>query len=251
MHFRPITAALVGLALVSSAHAASIGLSFTPHNDTGALSVLSTTDVVGYPDVAQANWNNLVVTHNANGDVFGSFSGVVDDSGNPTSLTVTVNDLNRAFMVLRNETWGYKNAEHTMRRAYVRQDVSVTISNVPYAVYDVYVYMFHNGAANESIMLTLADGATGAVDSTVYYFRYNGNTPNVLAVDTQPPASGNPTPADTIRFVNNTASSFVIQAGDGSFEPGIAAIQIVAVPEPAAIGLLGVGALMLVRRRRV
>lgn len=224
-----------------------------PNTDDDGLAQLAATDVAGIAGVAQANWNNVMVTHNSNGWVEANFSGAVDNSGAATGLSVTVDQQDGGGAYIRmagGGDWGFTGTDKILREGSVRRDIEVNVSDIPYALYDVYIYHYFWQAQNQDVSLAVADGATGSVDPDTYYFRLGGNATYTQATDTAMPAEGNPAYANYVLFSGNTASSFDVVSD--RLGVGVAAIQIVAVPEPASLALLGLGsAVILLRRRRL
>lgn len=126
---------------------------------------------------------------------------------------------------------------------------SVTVSEIPYASYDVYVYF---GSDDETRTGTVTDGTT-----TYSFDVLDGQVAgsNALFAQTVDTGSGNPE-ANYAVFSGLSSSSLTISthfrnaAGDADDYGGIAAIQIVEVPEPSIAFLGGLGLLGLLRRRR-
>ncbi len=125
--------------------------------------------------------------------------------------------------------------------------VSITLSEVPYAVYDVYVYVVSD---NNTRTGTVTDGITtysfGVLDNMI------NSGGNALLVQTTDISGANPEAnyavfsglsGDTQTF------STTFYNADGGFDyGGIAGFQVVEVPEPATLVIMGLGA-MIIRRR--
>lgn len=78
-------------------------------------------------------------------------------------------------------------------------------------------------------------------------------SPNAFVGSTSTNPAGPGTAANYVILTGFTGSSFTITGLTGTTGDGrarIAGFQIIAVPEPASIGLIGIGALSLVARRR-
>jgi hypothetical protein len=123
----------------------------------------------------------------------------------------------------------------------------VTLSQIPYAQYDVYVY-FSADTANR--LGSIGDG------STTYYFSTIGpaeiSGANASLIQTTDTTGASPL-ADYAKFSGETASSLTLTCnalGGNDQWLGIAGFQIVAVPEPGTMTLAALGGLALLRLRR-
>ncbi len=170
---------------------------------------------------------------------------LVDDLGESTTATATWASGN---------TWGpwnsgpplaEKDAHQRMFHGYIesRGGSSVTISNVPYTTYDVYVYPrgIEGGAGEYIRSVTLTAGGT---ETTFYGRNYSGNPPLpsipfVLASATTQAEANQGLPVTVFRFTNVSGSSFTVDHQDvvGWNLGGIAGISIVdrsagSVPRP-------------------
>ncbi|HLP78370.1 MAG TPA: PEP-CTERM sorting domain-containing protein [Candidatus Paceibacterota bacterium] len=120
---------------------------------------------------------------------------------------------------------------------------NITLSSIPYAQYDLYVYFNADTA-----------GRTGTVNvgATTYDFTTLGNAANsganALLTQTTDTAGANPG-ADYAVFSGLTGNSQTIAAAVNGWG-GIAGFQIVAVPEPGSLALAGLGGLMVLGFRR-
>ncbi len=123
--------------------------------------------------------------------------------------------------------------------------VTINLAEIPYAQYDIYIYLSADTADREGYVTDTA---------STYFFRTYGS--NAISGDnavfiqaTETSDLGTNALATYARFSNLTGSSqslSVFAAGNG----GIAGIQVVQVPEPSAAILCGLGMVALVRRRR-
>jgi len=185
--------------------------------------------------VPQGNWNN------AQG-ASGNLAALVDSGGSATATTVTYSSSN---------TWG-RNLTATPTNDLLSDyldggtgvPVNITFSNVPYAIYDVYVYT----RRNENGFV----GGDGMSDYTV-----NGAVQTVVTGDIQnsfllatPTSLGN-----YVKFDDVTGATLTVQANlnAGNFRAPVDGVQIVEqIPEPNSFALIAglAGAAMLSRRRR-
>jgi len=210
-----LTAASVGC-LISEAHSAVISVNYD--TSTSSTPAMGAADVAGVIPVA--NWNNVV-----DGDhsiVFGDVSGIA------SSLGVSVsggggNSWNR----LDPAAGRIFSDKITMGGVG-----SINLTTVPYALYDVYVYLSDWGS--EVVNFSLDGGATtvGALINAASGF-------------------------DGIYVENNNYVKLSGLSGDSSItmtattgEVHLAAFQVVQIPEPGAAFLGGLGVLALLRRRR-
>lgn len=240
--------ALAAAMIASGAHATIISVNF----DTGNL--LSSTEG-GAPGVRVANWNAWA---NVN-----DLSNVVNSDGDLTAVTATVNSTNRSQ---RGNPAGFTNEQIIFTSVIdVQNSNTVTVSNVPYASYDVYVYMRDD--ANDR-------AGSFQIGGTTYYVRgltggEGGGDPDntgsgyVLSTDTTVDLT-NPGTIDVdnsidqgnyVKFSGLSGSSFDLIAGavdtsDAANRNKFAGFQIVQVPEPSVTLLGALGLLGLLRRRR-
>jgi hypothetical protein len=213
-------------------HAGSIGVDFNSN--------IASTDQPGI--VAGANWN----------DYFAISTLLLDDSGTPTTASVSVN------------SGGFYggNSELSTPNAATNQlyivglfgdpstvgEASITVTNVPYANYLVYAYSSQDTGATYPLSIT--DG------TTTYYYESNGNfntgaTSLLLTTSTDP---GNPTVGQAqYQIFSENSSSFTLTTGgsaDGAISANIFGLQIVeeapaSAPEPGSFLTLGAGLVLV------
>lgn len=123
---------------------------------------------------------------------------------------------------------------------------TLTIGNIPFAEYDVYVYF---SADVDGRTGTLSDGATTYSFKTMGIAATAGS--NAIFTQTNDTGTGNPS-ADYAVFSGLSGSSKTFTIANASDGMGFAGIQIVQVPEPSAglLGLCGVTFLLVRRRSR-
>jgi len=227
-----ILLAVFALVAVSQSHAQVIAI----HNkgySSGTNAVISET--TGYVPVAAANWNNITTTTGTG--TFGS--GIQDSAGLLTSLTLSYSGGKwMSFNTSQGQIFdGYLDNNAT--------NCSFTLSNIPYAAYDVYVYVASD-----------KNGRLGSVTIGSETLSYTTNTasspqdvlssnPNLSYDINSDPAAVNPI-ANTLVFTGLTGSSlnisdFAMLKNGSRNGSGITSIEIVAVPEPSAFALLGLG----------
>jgi hypothetical protein len=232
---------LVVLGFAGIAGAASIGVNMG--TDQGGS--LGSSEWAGV--VSQANWNN------ASGSG-GSASNLNDNSGGGNVVDVEWSSHN-TWHTYGNPGYGDVPTAPDGKLMYGYLDATynnvqhptVTLSDIPYAQYDVYVYLgTDNGATRGKV----------TIGTTEYYFTTMGfESFSAYALTTDTDGSVNPS-ANYAKFSNLTGSSVTVTTSttydewQGNPAGGILGVQIVEVPEPVTMTLLGLGGLALIRRKR-
>lgn len=275
------------LSAAGLASAGSLGFNFVDIGDSGhqdgAADALGASEVAGAPGYEQANWNNL----GQSGDTIGS---MIDSSGTTTGVTLTWNSNNTwrngagtstpdsKLMNGYLDSGGQANVDGPPYNGFDSAnmpDVGVTGIGAWLAAqgapsYNVVVYTdgdrtegrigeywlqdftYNNPPGNDFANLTLGSDLSPGV------FVQDDN--NFSGTFTQVPLSadsaGNAVAGNFIVFTGLTADTFLLRTEEISSPSQLRAVingfQIVAVPEPSTIGLLGLGAMgaALLRRRR-
>jgi hypothetical protein len=212
---RFIALAGVCLLLAASANAAAISVNMNGSAFTDPGIALGTTAGV----VPVINWNNITDLDTA--------ITYWDNSKTDTTLGVGVVDGGMDTF----NTGG--TADERLGSDWVNGYTRLNLTNVPYAVYDLYIY-------NSTY------GGTGAIT-----FTNPGGPAQVMIF----PGSGSPlnfTPTfqldvNYVVFSGLTADATVLVTGDPR---GLSAFQIVEITEPATMSLLAIGGIALLRRKR-
>jgi hypothetical protein len=249
-----IVSLLAAAALGSTASACRAAImSFTLTNTTTGMAA---TDVAGAPGVRVGNYNNVQIgSGNQTSNI--TLNTIKDDSGATVasaSLTLTPS-AGQNNGVAGNV--GGTNDQALFSNFYdqfATPPSTVTITNIPYASYDVYFY--RNG--------TEANAATRAGQFTIgAQDRYvRGGLPDptstgtgyVLSNDTTN-TGGSITQGNYVVFTGLSGSSLTasfngVNAGDTTLRNKVVGFQIVQTPEPASAGLVGLAGLGLLARRR-
>jgi hypothetical protein len=253
---------LIGIGIIAVASAAAdaaiISVSVTSSNANMAAS-----DSAGAPGVRVDDWNNLGGFSFQNDAANNVLSNIKNDPGTATTLGVafTRTPTNAGFESFQPTASSALTNDARMFAGHLdsNRDLVIDLKQIPYAQYDVYVYLV-SGSTRRSSSVT--DG------TTTYDVRQASNNPSsdgtgyLRSTDTTARDESTETlwngsigQANYVRFENLATASRTItvktgKAWDNVQRDPIAGFQIVEVPEPAALSVLGMGALTLVRRRR-
>lgn len=243
---------------------------------------LSTSDVLGAPGVATAGWQNSYDPTSENAAANGYLkSGTIpamtltDTAGNLTTATLTVDPtgtgLNGMDVLGNSIAWNQSatandptlpTALDRLYNAHLGADggrtTELALQNIPFAQYDIYAYMVYSQYQSGSVQL-FAGGTLAGAQNPIYYstglgwvpVNQYGGYPDSSYTQITSTDSANPTitnnSAAYIRFSGlSGATQYLDLVGNG----GIAGLEIVAVPEPASLALLGLGGLLLATGRK-
>ncbi len=204
-----------------------------------------------------ANWNNLTGVANP------SSSSLVDDTGAAvTGMSISFSGWNRDTF----NAWGDDRADMYSNFLHQQGDTlgnaTVTINNIPYAEYDVYIYYncfptWQVQKWQESQGGTMLYGLRGASSGggVSGFVPYQTSDASTAFDDAAAQASG--VGGNYLKFTGLTAANLTLTNTSspdqsGWNQNGIAGLQIVgAIPEPATMGLLGLAAMGILARRRL
>jgi hypothetical protein len=211
------TATLVLTVSASGGSGASIALQFV-----GAGTALAATDSAGLSSVAQTNWNALTGS---------SFTGqaLVNSTGASTTALLS-GSAGGSYFGGASSAAPSGNAKMSSGELFNGWpgSATLTVSNIPYAKYDVYLYAGIDASGrNETSALTPSGGAA-------QYFSFTtegGGSAWVAATSTWNGTGTAPTlpSANYVHYTNLTASSFTLAWGAPG-NGGLNGIQIVPVP---------------------
>ena len=287
-------AAGASLLLAGSAHADTIALNWydsvgpwtnpvvgatDPSNNS-----LSTTDVFGEPGGSTAGWQNTpdIAPYDVAGGTYLQAGAIPamslkNTSGASTTATLTVDPtgtgLNGVPVLSSSGNWNSSSTANdpslptVMDHAYNSYLVAnggrtteLALNNIPYASYNIYVYM--SNSQYQSGNLQLFEGGTAAGEQTPVYFSTGMNWVPLNSGGGYPDTNGylqitstdpnNPTLTGNsqayIEFSNLTgATQYMDLVETGG---GISALEIVQTPEPASLSLVAIGTGALQRRHR-
>ena len=266
-----LAASMCMAASAAVVHAAAINAISYNFSDGQSWHPVTLADTLGVVPVA--NWNdayriNLTIPNNdvggnttldnynydSNGNVIGQYN---SGTNTTTGVTATYN---------ANDNWSVTKAvssadttydatpDAIMNNSYLDTNVTLTVKNIPYAVYDVYAYV---GA---DVNGRLGQAYIQSNTSTSQYFKTDdlNGTAFTGYLDNAASTAAGAGNATYIEWTNVTGATLqynqIIPSGGGNNGlHGLQIVQVASAPEPATLGLLGAGALglLLARRRKL
>lgn len=247
MMLRASIAAVAGFsilfALGQPAHAVSIGVNFAT-SGTGANFDLAAADITGA--VPQANWNNA---HNTSP----SLSNLANDQGNGTGASMTW-DHNPISTPSGMGLPAYLLLSSGIALSHDPTHLDVTVSQIPFTKYDVYLYFTHFGSSPDVVDYNLNfNVAPYAASAMVIQDEGNRNTFTAAWAYPSPPDYLN-VGANYARLTGLVGPTLTISGSSDQFgDLALDGFQIVEVPEPSGLALLcigGLGAVVAIGARR-
>lgn len=243
MKFPVLMSVLIAGGLNASAGAASIGINF--NGSTGA--TVPADQLAGV--VPQLHYNNFVSTAAASGTTLNNDSGV--DSG----ATLTSAALNASSDATAPGASGPNAGDPELMTGHSylggTGNLDLIVSTIPYSEYDVYVYY----SAYDQLTYTQDFQVRNASDTASLAGPIRAVDPvgGFTGTYTQVVSSGDA--GNYVRFEGLTASDIIIRSNGVSSTDTqpysyVSGVQIVAVPEAAALSVVGVIGLGLLARRR-
>jgi len=232
-------ASLTSLTLCVSASAASIAVNFVQNDKNQKF---DGGELIGPTKIDSSNWNSTIDRDSgskAAGEI-GSKHTLIDSTGATTTATIEWSSKN----VWSNGD-GNSTDEAKLAVGYLDDGgagASFTLSNIPYAQYNVYV-LFTSDKNGDYTHGTLTIGGTDYLDGPFNaHGRVTDGTGWVLADGT---VYGN-----YAKVENLSGSSLTVSATRDQGRSPITGVIIEKVPEPSSAALLGLGGLALILRRR-
>jgi hypothetical protein len=223
------SAVLLTLSLSASLHSVSTGASIGIHfaiTGGGLDNLLPVDGAVGV--VPQTNWVNI---HTSD---FGITTPLNDDQGNGVATTLKVSNSPRATVNASNTTISPPIAD--LLHAFVLTS-SLSIIDIPYSTYDVYVYVEQSISPRTAETLLL--NTSTQILSDEFLAAGDGDAA-LTEADSQHRGS-------YVHFTDVRGADLMIGGSASGFSfPPIDAIQIVETPEPAGLCLLGIGGLLAI-----
>jgi hypothetical protein len=234
-----IIAAGLGVILVGSAAQAAISVNFVGGGggDANGNSITAPAGVV-----ALDNWNNLTMAD-------GTFVNLIDDTGGFTTADITWDGDGTWAAYAENDTSG----NHQLFNGYVDDFEAAggggtnvgryTVAQVPYALYDVYVYADSDATDGRRASYTIG--------GTTFYLADMKNFNNDPTFDpVTSTTAGTFEAGNYMLFQGLSGANFELVTTAQVFRSFVSGIQIVQVPEPGTLGLLALAATSLLRPRR-
>jgi len=203
--------------------AESIGMNFSVTGN--AETELEPDDAAGQVEVEQSHWNNLPGPSGSETAVKNSMG--ADVKGVVVEWKVPPGDT--AWRSKTGEPWGFEGSNLKMLKGYIQLGGSLTVGGVPYAKYDVHVYLNagDNGGTGRVALSSPSGGISS--DNTFYYaFTWLGGK----FVQATSKEEGTVEKANYVIFPGNTAKQFTLDwKGDlGGGWTGVSGVQIVETP---------------------
>lgn len=234
------------LSSIAPAQADSIGMNFTATRFGGGPYPILPNEVAGL--VPQINWNNSnPVANGSTADISLPLAGkLVGNAGVDSGAQITWFNANAEV----NSDGGNTTPNERLYRGTVEgsafmlpsPQLGITVSNIPYAHYEVIAYLGSFGFGGEG-------GAK--LGTQEFYYIQSANFTVDGFIQATATTYADRTLATYAVFTNLTDPSFTLEIiKRGGNRPGIAGLQIVEVPEPSTclLAMLGLVGLLVIRR---
>ncbi len=228
---------------IATATAGTISVDFA---DPAQAAMLDDANIAGAPGYEASYWNVVTGKNTANADPNLPLT-LQDDSGTLTSATLsTYNSVTDTSNAMPANPSGDNKVFGGYIEAYYTNGVNFTVENIPYALYDVVVYVMSNNTGREGGVTTSNTGATE------YFYRTGGGGSQpgtyvqVTSTDPNSPTTGNYV---VFENVSGSGSDLTVSLNLNNWS-GAAGFQIVEVPEPATMAILAAGGMMMLLPRR-
>lgn len=244
-----LTTALLSLTALPGHGAGVISFNFT--GDGSPQAGMTPTDLAGAPGVRVGNYNNIIVPHSGTSSV--TVTTVKDNTGATVTGAALAFTYGSGFGTF-GDSFRANDARLFSRNydQYGAPASTISLTNIPFALYDVYFYRHTDGALRAGQFtvggnsLFVRGGLTDPNDTGTGYVE-SMDTTNTGALITQ----GNYVVFRNVSGSTLDASFLGLDVGDGNPRNKVVGFQVAeAVPEPSSIALLGLSGLALMFRRR-
>jgi hypothetical protein len=254
------------LALGGTAQAGTISVQYYDTSNGNPGVGLSSGSSVGAPGAATVDWNPVDVNGQNTLSTPLTSNNLLNDGGSNSGASATLSASNGGGQLYSGTPSSpVQDLYYTYADSFRDgSPISVTINNIPYGSYSLYVYASGGSGRNPAV---------ATQGSTSYYFHTVGDPSGQNPVYQQATSTSpltymnyatNALPADYATFSNLSGSSItftlapVAYATDPTYglqydDIGLAGFQIVsssAVPEPASLSILALGGCLMLRRTR-
>lgn len=233
----PGICAILVLTLAATLQAESIGVNFV--GKEAKAQTLGEAQRAGV--VAQDRWNHMTVSDDdGNGhENSGTLAKVHDNAGKEikgASVAVAATEDTQVW-ASDGAGWGFTEANLVLQSGMIWPSPTITLKGIPYKNYAVYVYVGAGANGGQgSATISVANKVEGKVDATGTYFcNFNWQEGNFVKSEAKTLKEAKDSKGSNyICFTGNTASDISVKF-DGTLGGGwlgVAAIQIVQLPEP-------------------
>lgn len=215
--------------------------------------------ITGTDGVAPAaHWNNVTA-----GWDWGGATGLLDDTGWATTAAVTcVSHPDGTHWWVTGPTAGLDNllvGPWGGDGGYGANAIPNKITNIPYATYDIIAYANPPYAGNHTLWVdsnpTASNPTNAPVAGSQYWFSQTGNTPGFVQMTNNTNNASFPAQNYVVfSGLSGPNQTLWVDGLAGATNQAFTGFQIVdttsSVPEPASLGILGLGGLLAIRRRK-
>jgi len=224
---------------------------------------MTASDVAGAPGAEVANWNKMAsLQTSAGGAISGAIAagGLVNDAGAVQALTA----ITWSGTGVANAAGGGTNHQKMFESEWdlfdsgsntAVADMTISVTGIPYALYDVYFYVQDGNNASPRGGEVTANGKTEAIRMFDFPASNPAGNFGYVEVDSTAPFSTTATPQGTFLRIQDLTGDLALSiSSKNPTTPRLrfSGFQIVQVPEPSSVALAGVTltGLLGVRRRR-
>lgn len=247
----------IGIAAIVSSAPADVISVHAFYNDGTSVGTyndgVTDSSTAGVMPEAGTTWNNdNVYTNGTNTINLLNSSGVQVTNGvNDATFSINADDpLNFSSTVTPLSHWSpaASTANEQLYAAGLYKYNTITLSNIPYSSYNVYVYLQGTTGYNYEV------GDSGSGENLWYQGDNSGGAENTLTGFTLVPStatsSGSAVKGNYMVFPETSSSDTITLDSTTNGNNNFFGLQIVSTPEPASLGLFALGATAALSRRR-